>query len=143
VVSDDRGFSLDVPADWTKTGSAKSYYDFTDPQDSGRRMRVNVEAAGSTPKAFMQVVANILSKDGRKCPTPYATVALHSDVTLAGRPAAELEYTCGSGSDMRHGIWRATVVGGKAYEFFLSVEDSRFAESKVIYDHAVESYRLA
>ena len=142
VVSDDRGFSLDVPADWTKAGSAKSYYDFTDPQDSGRRLRVNVEAAGSTPKAFMQVVANILSKDGRKCPTPYATVALHTDVTLARRPAAELEYTCGSGSDMRHGIWRATVVGGKAYEFFLSVEDSRFAESKVIYDHAVSSYKL-
>ena len=65
----------------TKAGSAKSYYDFTDPQDSGRRLRVNVEAAGSTPKAFMQVVANILSKDGRKCPTPYATTSRYLKAT--------------------------------------------------------------
>jgi eukaryotic-like serine/threonine-protein kinase len=142
TLTDERGFSLDLPADWTRSGSSRSYYDFTDPQDSGRRMRVNVESAGSTARAFLQVVVNVLSKDTRKCPAPYATVNLRSDVTLAGRPAAELEYTCGSGPDMRHGIWRATVVGGKAYEFYLSVEDSRFAESRAIYDHAVSSYKL-
>ena len=90
----------------------------------------------------MQVVASILARSPGKCPAPYATAALRTDVTLAGRPAAELEYTCGTGADMRHGLWRATVVSGKAYEFYLSVEDSRFAESKVIYDHAVGSYKL-
>jgi eukaryotic-like serine/threonine-protein kinase len=142
LLADDRGFTIEIPADWTKSGSSKSYYDFVDPQDSGRRMRVNVEPAGSTTKAFMQVVINILSKDGRKCAAPYNTLNLRNDVTLGGRPAAELEYTCGSGPDMRHGIWRATVVGGKAYEFYLSTEDTRFAESRDIYDHAVSSYKL-
>src|SRR5262249_48167459 len=98
---DERGFTINIPADWTRSGSGKSYFDFTDPQDNGRRIRVNVESAGSTPKAFLQVVAGVLSKDPRKCPAPYATVNLRSDVTLGGRPAAELEYTCGTGPDMR------------------------------------------
>jgi hypothetical protein len=141
--SDDRGFSLELPVDWTRSGNAKSYFDFTDPKDNGRRLRVNVEPAGSTATAFLQVVSGILGKDTRRCAAPYAQVALRSDVTLAGQPAAELEYTCGSGADMRHGIWRATVQGGKAFEFFLSVEDSRFNESRIIYDHAVSSYRLS
>jgi hypothetical protein len=142
TLSDDRGFSIEVPVDWNKTKGG-TYYDFTDPVDGARRMRVNVEPAGSTARAFMQVVVNVLSRDPRKCPAPYTTVNLRTDVTLAGHPAAELEYTCGSGPDMRHGIWRATVVGGKAYEFYLSTEDSRFAESRAVYDHAVESYRLS
>lgn len=143
TVTDERGFSLEVPVDWARSsGSSKTYYDYTDPQDGSRWMRINVEPAGSTPKAFMQVVVGILSRDTKKCPTPYATVNLRSDVTLGGRPAAELEYTCGTGPTMRHGIWRAAVVGGKAYEFYLSTEDSKFADSKAIYDHAVESYKL-
>jgi eukaryotic-like serine/threonine-protein kinase len=144
TVTDERGFSLEVPATWSRsTGSTRSYYDYSDPQDSSRWMRINVEPAGSTPKAFMQVVVGILGRDNKKCPAPYATVNLRSDLTLDGRPAAELEYTCGTGPTMRHGIWRATVVGGKAYEFYLTTEDSRFAESKAIYDHAVESYKLS
>jgi eukaryotic-like serine/threonine-protein kinase len=65
-----------------------------------------------------------------------------ASVTLAGRSAIELEYTCGTGTDMRHGIWRATVIGGHAYEFYLSVEDAKFADSKPIYDEAVKTYQL-
>ncbi len=142
TVADDRGFTIEVPAGWTRTGSSKSFIDYTDPKDTGRRMRLNVEPAGSTPSAFLQVVSRILSSDTRKCAAPFTQVGFHDDVTLAGQPAAELEYTCGEGADMRHGIWRATVSGGRAYEFYLSVEDSRFAESKVIYDHAASSYQL-
>jgi eukaryotic-like serine/threonine-protein kinase len=142
TVADDRGFTIEVPAGWTRSGSSKSFIDYTDSADSGRRMRLNVEPAGSTPVAFLQVVSRILNTDSRKCAAPFNQVALRDDVTLSGQPAAELEYTCGEGPDMRHGIWRATVLGGKAYEFYLSVEDSRFAESKVIYDHAASSYHL-
>jgi hypothetical protein len=64
------------------------------------------------------------------------------DVQLDGRPAAELEYTCGQGDKMRHGIWRAVVVDGRSYHFFLTVPDSRFAESKIIFDEMVRSFRL-
>lgn len=136
---DSRKFSLNVPAGWKKTGS--SYFDFTDPNDSQRRLRVNVEPAGSSNADYMAAVERALG-DPKKCPTPYHRVALNTDVQLAGRPAAELEYTCGSGADARHGIWRATVIDRQAYEFYLSVENSRFAESKPIYDEAVRSYQL-
>ncbi len=137
---DSRHFSLNVPAGWTRAGN--SFVDFTDPQDSGRRMRVNVEAAGGTNADFMAAVERTQQNDANRCARPFNQVALRQDVQLAGRPAAELEYQCGEGADLRHIIWRATVVNKQAYEFYLSVPDSEFAASKPIYDEAVRTYTL-
>jgi eukaryotic-like serine/threonine-protein kinase len=144
VHQDPRGFTLELPAAWTKNAAkGASYIDFTDPSDGVRRVRVNVEQAGGTPTAFLQAAERNL-QDVRRCTAPYQRIELRDgpDIKLARRPAAELEYTCGEGTEMRHGIWRVTVAGGKGYEFYLSVPDSRFAESKAIYDHAVASYTL-
>jgi serine/threonine protein kinase len=146
-VADDRGFTVDVPDGWTRTagtsGGKPTFIDYTDPKDTGRRLRLNVESATRlTPAGFLGVVSRILATDTRKCAAPYNQIALRDGVTLDGQPAAEMEYTCGEGSDMRHGLWRATVHNGKAYEFYLSVEDSRFEESKVIYEQAASSYKL-
>src|SRR5262249_51566264 len=45
-----RGFTLNVPADWQQH-KGTSYVDFVDPQDpAGRKLRVNVEPAGNTAK---------------------------------------------------------------------------------------------
>ena len=78
------------------------------------------------------------------CAAPYNRVALRdgADITLADQKAAELEYTCGTGGQTRHGIWRVTVQNGKAYQFFLTVPDNLYAASKPIYDEMVRSYRL-
>jgi eukaryotic-like serine/threonine-protein kinase len=136
-----RGYSIDYPAAWTLRPSGQSYTDFVDPQDASRRLRANVES-GNTATSFLLAAEKNL-KDPKKCPAPYQRIALREDSgQVAGHPSAELEYTCGSGATARHGIWRALIVNGRAYSFNLSVEDSRFAESKVIYDHAVESYKL-
>lgn len=134
-----RGFGLDVPAGWKKMPSG-TYYDFVDPADHNRTLRVNVEKAGGSAADFIKAVAKEQARPG-KCGPSFNEIA-ERDVTLAGRPAAELEYTCDQGGELQHVLWRATVVGGKAYEFRLTVTDSRFAESRVIYDHAVESYHL-
>lgn len=137
---DSRGFVVNVPSTWTK-GSSKSYVDFTDPSDATRRLRVNVESAGGTAQQFLEVAERGLKKTTGTCPAPYAQVGLRS-VLLDGHEASELEYTCGSGAQMRHGVWRALVFGGKAYGFFVTVPDSRFTESKVIYEEMVRSYHL-
>jgi hypothetical protein len=137
---DKRQFSLNVPAGWTQAGN--SYVDFTDPKDPGRRMRVNVEPAGNTSEAFMEAVERTQKSDPNRCATPYSRISLTDSVTLAGHPAAELQYNCGSGTDMRHIIWRATVINKQAYEFYLSVPESEFEASKPIYDEAVRSYML-
>jgi hypothetical protein len=139
-----RGYTIDYPAEWTPKPSNSSYTDFVDPKDGGRRLRANRESAGSTPAAFLLVVERNL-KDPKKgtCPAPYQRVALREDTgPVAGHASAELEYTCGQGASMRHGIWRALIADGYAYSFNLSVEDNRFTESKAIYDHAAESYQL-
>jgi hypothetical protein len=138
-----RGYTIDYPAEWTAQPSKSSFTDFIDPKDGGRKLRANVETAGGTATAFLLAAEKNL-KGGKNCSAPYQRRALREDsgLQLAGYPSAELEFTCGQGTDMRHGIWRALVTGGHAYSFNLSVEDARFTESKVIYDHAVESYRL-
>jgi hypothetical protein len=63
-------------------------------------------------------------------------------VELAGEPAAELEYTCGTGDTMRHGLWRAVVRDGKAYSFYLTVAQTRFEESRPIFEELVRSFEL-
>jgi flagellar basal body-associated protein FliL len=136
--SDDRGLVVNVPKDWKKS-TGKTYIDFTDPA-GGRKVRINIESASSTAQKFLQVAENGLKTSGN-CSSPYHRVGLKA-APLAGRDGAELEYTCGSADAMRHGIWRAVVVGGKAYHFYLTVPDAQFADSKVIYDEMVRSFKL-
>jgi eukaryotic-like serine/threonine-protein kinase len=136
--SDDRGLVVNVPKDWKKT-TGGSYIDFTDPA-GGRKVRINIENASGTAQKFLQGAESGL-KNPSRCPSPYHRVGLKA-APLAGRDGAELEYTCGSADAMRHGIWRAIVVGGKAYHFYLTVPDAQFADSKVIYDEMVRSFKL-
>jgi serine/threonine protein kinase len=137
--TDERGIVVNVPKDWTKS-TRGSYVDFTEPA-GGRRVRINVEVAGSTSRRFLVTAENGLKNNPSRCREPYDRVALR-DAELAGRDdAAELEYTCGE-EDRRHGLWRAVVVDGKAYHFYLTTTDAQFAESKVIYDEMVRSFRL-
>jgi hypothetical protein len=136
-----KGITVEVPAGWKKA-SASSYTDFTDPQNSSRKIRINVEADGNdTPTQFLGVAERNL-KNPSYCTSPYHRIAL-SNITLGDRAAAELEYTCGSGTGKRHGIWAATTTGGHAYHFYLTVPDSEFDDSKPIFDEMVKSFELA
>jgi len=136
--TDKRGIVINVPKSWTKAATS-TYVDFSDPA-GGRKIRINVESANGTAQKFFQTAETGLKKPSI-CPQPYKRVALN-DATLSGKPGAELEYTCGSGDSMRHGLWGAVVVDGKAYHFYLTVPDAQFADSKVIFDEMVRSFRL-
>jgi hypothetical protein len=138
---DDRGIIVNVPKTWTRS-AASSYVDFTDPVDKSRKVRINVEPAANA-RRFLEVAENGLKSNKTSCPVPYTRVALNDAVTLDGKPAAELEYTCGQGDQARHGVWRAVVVGGKSYHFFMTVPEAQFTDSKVVYDEMVRSFHLA
>ncbi|WP_422771792.1 protein kinase domain-containing protein [Plantactinospora sp. WMMC1484] len=134
-----KGVSVNVPKGWKKSGGTGFYTDYTDPEDSGRRVRILVEK-GRTPMSFMKVAESGLKKNST-CKKPYEQVALQ-EVEVGGRPAAELEYTCGEGADKRHGVWRAITADGNAYSFYLTTPDERFEESRPIFDEMVNSFRL-
>jgi serine/threonine protein kinase len=137
--TDERGITVNVPEDWTKS-TGGSYVDFTD-QAGSRKVRINVENAGSTARRFLLTAESGLKNNPSRCRTPYERLGLR-EAELAGRDnAAELEYTCGA-DEKRHGVWRAVVVDGKAYHFYLTTTDAQFAESKVIYDEMVRSFTL-
>jgi hypothetical protein len=130
----ERGVSVNVPAGWRKA-TARSYVDFVDPTDSDRRIRILVESSKAEPTRFMEVAENRLKRSDN-C-KPYTQIAFGEE-ELALQPAAELEYTCGS----RHGVWRATVVDGKAYSFYLSTREDQFEDSRAIFDEMVRSFQL-
>jgi len=132
----ERGIAVNVPKDWERSDNG-SYVNFTDPA-GGRKIRINIEAASGTAQRFFQTAETGLKKPSI-CPSPYKRVAL-VDAKLAGKDGAQLEYTCGSGNGMRHGIWRAVVVDGKAYHFYLTVPDPQFADSKIIFDEMTRSF---
>ncbi len=134
-----RGIVVNVPQSWKESKpKSGSYVDFLDGNTT-RKIRINVEASGNDPKQFLGVAEHGLER-GSTC-KDYQRVAL-TDATLDGHAAAQLEYTCGSGASERHGIWAATTIGGKAYEFFLTVPDADFGTSKPIYDEMVSSVKL-
>ena len=138
---DTRGITVNVPKSWTKQPANGGYTDFFDPDDKGRKVRVNVES-GSTPRKFLEVAENYLKTRTATCSPPYTRVNL-TDVTLDNKAGAQLEYTCGSGAQQRHALWAATIINGKSYEFFLTVPASRFDESRIIYEEMVRSFKVS
>ncbi|UWZ49343.1 protein kinase [Dactylosporangium matsuzakiense] len=138
------GITVNVPKGWTKKqqgAAAAPYFDLTDPADANRRIRVNIEKASAAPKAFLESAENRLKTTAASCEPPYARVDLQEG-KLDGQTSAILEYTCGSGDHLRHALWDAVVVNGKAYHFFVTVPDAKFAESKAIFDEMVRSFKL-
>ncbi|WP_426510067.1 serine/threonine-protein kinase [Dactylosporangium sp. McL0621] len=138
------GITVSVPKGWTKKQqgtAAAPYFDITDPTDANRRIRVNIEKASASPQAFLESAEKRLQTTPSSCETPYSRVGLNAG-KLDGQTSAVLEYTCGSGEHLRHALWDAVVVNGKAYHFFVTVPDARFAESKAIFEQMVASFKL-
>ena len=136
----DRGVAVNVPKGWKKA-SGVLYVDFTDPKDGGRRVRIITEDSTADPSRFMEIAEDGLQQRARVCARPYERVDLRR-VTLAKQPAAELEYTCGTGDAKRHGIWRAVINDGRAYSFYLTAREGRFEESRSIFEEMVRSFQL-
>jgi hypothetical protein len=136
----DRGVSVNVPRGW-QSRPGKSYVDFVDPKDEGRKVRIVVDENINVPPARFMEIAEKTLKNSRNCPKPYQRVALRADVQAAGRDAAELEYTCGD-DKARHGVWRAVVQNGKAYSFYLTSTEDRFDQSQPIFAEMVRSFEV-
>jgi len=137
----EKGISVNVPQDWERRSSGGVFVDYVDPAGNGRRVRVLVEPASAEPKRFLQIAEEQLKKNPNSCARPYQRIALN-DAEAGGKPAAELEYTCGEGDAKRHGIWCAVVEGGKAYSFYLTTPEEAFEESKPIFEEMVRSFQL-
>jgi serine/threonine protein kinase len=137
----ERGITVNVPKGWARNASGV-WVDYVDPDDKQRKVRLLVESSKATPQKFLTVAEDGLRKRSTSCPKPYDRVGLESK-TIAGREGAVLEYTCGTGPDARHGMWGAVIEDGKAYSFYLTTKESRFADSKPIFDEMASTYALS
>ncbi|MEU5783749.1 serine/threonine-protein kinase [Micromonospora lupini] len=135
-----RGIQVMVPKGWKKA-TGGSYTDYVDPEDDGRKIRILTEKWTGTPTRWAESAQNFLRTKSTNCKKPYEQVAI-AEQPLAGSPGVEFEYTCGSGGEMRHGVWRAVVKDGKSYSFYLSATEDAFAESKPIFDEMVKTFQL-
>ncbi|MGC4745710.1 serine/threonine-protein kinase [Micromonospora sp. DT201] len=135
-----RGIQVMVPKGWKKA-TGGSYTDYIDPEDSGRKVRIITEKWSSSSTRWAETAENGLKTKSTSCVKPYQQVSAN-ETELASKPAAEFEYTCGAGDVMRHGVWRGVAEGGKAYSFYLTSTDAKFAESKPIFDEMVRTFQL-
>jgi serine/threonine protein kinase len=133
--------SVKVPAGWTRA-SGGVYVEYIDPDDKTTKVRILVESGKVTPNKFVTQTAPAGLKKGKTCPNPFQPVATQ-EVTVSGNPGAEFEYTCGEGDEMRHGIWRMTLVNNKMYSFYLTTTDAKFADYKKYYDVMAETFQLS
>ncbi|MBQ1052396.1 protein kinase [Micromonospora sp. C51] len=137
-----RGIQMLVPEGWKRAAPAGGVYiDYTDPEDSGRRVRILNEEWNGTSARWAEVAENGLKTRSKSCAKPYTQVAM-AEKELAGKPSAEFEYTCGEGDEMRHGIWHGVAHDGRLYSFYLTSTDARFEESKPIYAEMLKSFQL-
>ncbi|TDB79641.1 serine/threonine-protein kinase [Micromonospora sp. KC721] len=135
-----KGLRVLVPKGWERK-SAGDWVDYVDPEDASRKVRVLVERFGTTSNRWAEVAEDGLKSRSKSCARPYEQVSMTAE-ELAGKPAAQLEYTCGNGGTKRHGVWRGVVHDGKAYSFYLTSNDAKFGESKPIFDEMVRSFQL-
>jgi eukaryotic-like serine/threonine-protein kinase len=132
----DRGIEVNLPDGWQETASTEIRVDFADPDDSGARLRLLQEPSGADAMRFIEII-----EPGLSCPDPYQRVGL-TETSLAGLPAALLEYTCGTGEEARHSLWITTVRDQTAYSFYLSVPAEQFEQRRTIFDEMVRSFRF-
>ncbi|WP_327032915.1 serine/threonine-protein kinase [Micromonospora ureilytica] len=135
-----RGIQVMVPKGWKKATGA-SYYDYVDPEDEGRKIRILTEKWSGSPTRWAESAQNFLRTKSTTCKKPYKQVSI-SEKDSAGSPGVEFEYTCDSGAEMRHGIWHAVVKDGKAYSFYLTADEAAFAGSKSIFEEMVKTFQL-
>jgi serine/threonine protein kinase len=135
-----RAVSVKVPRGWKRV-AAGNWVDYVDPDDPQRKVRILVEPGTIAPRRFADSTAQATLRNSQNCPKPFQVVAV-TDVQVAGHPGAQLEYTCGSGPGMRHGIWRETTVNGRMYSFYLTSTHSRFAASKQVFDEMTRTFTL-
>jgi hypothetical protein len=132
--------SVKVPAGWTRS-SGGVYVDYVDPENKLRKVRILVEKGSISPTKFVSETAPAGLKKSKNCPSPFNPIGT-KQVDVAGNPGAELEYTCGSGANMRHGIWRMTTVNKKMYSFYLTTTDADFEASKKYFEAMANSFQL-
>ncbi|MGR6317180.1 serine/threonine-protein kinase [Micromonospora soli] len=136
-----KGVTLQVPKGWDKkTGGV--FVDFVDPQQDGRKVRILAEGWQGDSKGWAEFASRNLRTKSKSCAEPYDQLAM-TETTLAGKPAAEFEYTCGDGDTKRHGVWRGVVHDGKVYSFYLTANDANFAASRPIFDAMARSFQFA
>jgi serine/threonine protein kinase len=129
-----------VPKGWTRA-AGQTFVDYIDPTNKLQKVRILVENGPIDPRRFAETVAPNTLRKSKNCPTPFTHLGT-TDVQVSGHTGAQFEYTCGTGDSKRHGIWRMTTVGGKDYSFFLTTEDSLFADSNKYFDALATSFQI-
>lgn len=135
-----KGVNVQVPKGWDrKTGGV--FVDFVDPDTAGRKVRILAEDWSGTSVSWAEFASRNLRDKSKSCAKPYEQLEM-SESTLAGKPAAGFEYTCGDGDAKRHGMWRGVVQDGKVYSFYLTANEADFAASKPIFEAMARSFQL-
>ena len=136
-----RGVVVNLPAGWQgRDNPDLVYVDFVDPGDARLAIRLVREQWNGPAQGLIEVAERNIQQS-TSCAEPYERLRL-TDLELAGRAGALLEYTCGTGEDMRRARWATVVHNGVAYSLRLTTPASMFDDHTVVFDELVRSFQL-
>ena len=145
---ENRRFTVDVPAGWTRkdsgTGTYVDYFGSDSP--AGPKIRLLVERGFSDSKVALGAAEGFQRGQERKgIIVNFQTVRKEPTTTeLDGKETWEWEWTYVNTKDnqARRVLWRNTVVDGRSFNIFISAPDQEFDRYRTLLDTMTKSFRF-
>jgi hypothetical protein len=133
------GFTVGVPAGWTATPGREGVVDLTEPgAQAGTRRFLRLITVGGGAEALGQLTTAERDFAANPQYAPYQRVRLEA-VDYRDYDAADWEFTFGQ--PRRHVLYRGAVTDGRTFGLYLSVPDSRWEESRAVFQVAADTFR--
>ncbi len=144
--TDERGFTVDVPKNWTKK-QGQTFVDFVgDGGAAGPKLRLLVERGISSSEVALNAAQGFQrGQQNKGAISDFETVRKEpTSNSLDGRETWEWEWTYTNSKDgqARRVLWRNTVVDNRSYNVFLSAPDSEFDSQRSLFDAVTKSFRF-
>jgi len=130
------GFSLAVPQGWTPSQVNPGIVDVQEPGSSRFLRLIRADSNASARTQLASAEPGFAHSHG-----DYRLIRLEK-VTYRSYDTADWEFTFSKGGTLRHVLYRTIASGGASYGLYLSVPDSRWTDSRRIFDVAAATFAL-
>jgi hypothetical protein len=136
------GFTVSVPAEWTKQGVRPVRFHRPDQQVWLQLYAERVPANVTQLDVWSAGHTRQLTGTDAERTVGYKLIGIRN-ATLHGRPGAEWEWTyLSKTSAPRHTLYRGTVVNGISYQLAISAPEAEFAAARRTFDQVSQTFVL-
>lgn len=137
----DNGYTVNVPKGWTVKPGEGNIINVVSPDSKDVWIRFNITDEKGAPDKLLTSASNGL--DGTQFVKNSLNQVRLEAISFGGGDGSLIEYTGVRKDDdqERHALWAMVDLDGQKYQIYLSVTEEAFADSKAVFDEAVESFQ--